>query len=98
VLNELDRRGDTEQAAEYRKALAANLALNAGWSWLFFRAHSLPAATIGAAVLAVNSIGLSRRAAKVDRRFGLALAPYALWTSFATVLAATVWQRNPGRS
>ena len=94
VLNELDRRGDTEQAAEYRRALAANLALNGGWSWLFFRAHNLPAATVGAAVLALNSIGLARRAAKVDRRFGLALAPYALWTSVATVLAGGIWQRN----
>lgn len=94
VLNELDRRADTEQAADYRRALAANLALNGGWSWLFFRAHNLPVATIGAAVLALNSIGLARRAAKVDRRFGLALAPYALWTSFATVLASVIWERN----
>jgi len=97
VLNELDRRGDDEQAAAYRKALAGNLALNGSWSWLFFRGHNLPAATIGAGVLAVSSISLARRAARVDRRFGLALAPYALWTSFATVLAGVVWQRNPDR-
>ena len=97
VLNELDRRGEEEQAAAYRKALAGNLALNGAWSWLFFRGHNLPAATIGAGVLALSSIGLARRAARVDRRFGLALAPYALWTSFATVLAGVVWQRNPHR-
>jgi tryptophan-rich sensory protein len=94
VLNELDRRGDTDQAAAYRKALAGNLALNGAWSWLFFRGHNLPAATVGAGILALNSIRLTRRAGAVDRRLGLALAPYALWTSFATVLAGVVWWRN----
>lgn len=94
VLNELDRRGDTEQASAYRKALAGNLFLNGAWSWVFFRAHNLPAATIGAGVLALNSIRLTRRAGAVDRRLGVALLPYALWTSFATVLAGVVWWRN----
>jgi translocator protein len=98
VLNELDRRGDAEEAAQYRTALATNLALNGAWSWVFFRAHNLPASTLGAAALAANSIGLARRAGRVRRRFGLALAPYALWTSFATVLSAVVWRRNPDRS
>jgi tryptophan-rich sensory protein len=94
VLNELDRRGDTEEAADFRKALAGNLALNGGWSWLFFRGHNLPASTLGAGVLALNSLSLARRAGRVDRRYGLALAPYAVWTAFATVLAGVVWSRN----
>ena len=94
VLNELERRGDSEGAAEYRKALATNLALNGAWSWLFFRWHNLPAATVGAGVLAVNSIRLARRAAQVDPRYGKFLAPYTVWTSFATLLAGVVWWRN----
>lgn len=94
VLNELDRRGDTEEAADFRKALAGNLALNGGWSWLFFRGHNLPASALGAGVLALNSLRLARRAGRVDRRYGLALAPYAVWTAFATVLAGVVWARN----
>jgi benzodiazapine receptor len=97
VLNELDRRGATDQAADFRKALAGNLALNGGWSWLFFRAHNLPASTLGAGVLALNSLRLVRRAGRVDRRFGWGLAPYALWTAFATVLAGVVWSLNPDR-
>ena len=92
VLNELDRRGDEEEAAAYRKALAANMALNGAWSWLFFRAHNLAASTIGAGVLAANTIALARRAGGVAPRFGRLLAPYALWTSFATVLAGVVWR------
>ncbi|HEY3338521.1 MAG TPA: TspO/MBR family protein [Propionicimonas sp.] len=97
VLNELDRRGETEQAADFRKALAGNLALNGGWSWLFFRGHNLPASTLGAGVLALNSLRLVRRAGRVDRRFALALAPYAAWTAFATVLAGVVWSLNADR-
>ncbi len=97
VLNELDRRGETGQAADFRTALAGNLALNGGWSWLFFRGHNLPASTLGAGLLALNSLRLVRRAGRVDRRFALALAPYALWTAFATVLAGVVWSLNPNR-
>jgi tryptophan-rich sensory protein len=98
VLNELDRRGDVHGAGEYRRALARNLVLNGAWSWLFFRAHNLPAATAGAAALAANSIRLTGRAGRVGGRFGWALAPYALWTSFATVLAGTLWALNRGRA
>ncbi len=97
VLNELDRRGEAGQAAEFRKALAGNMVLNGGWSWLFFRGHNLPASTLGAGVLALNSLRLARRAGRVDRRFGWALAPYALWTAFATVLAGVVWSLNTDR-
>ncbi len=94
VLNELDRQGDQDGAAEFRRALARNMALNGAWSWLFFRNRNLLASAIGAGLLAANSICLARRAARVGRHFGVALAPYAAWTSFATVLAAEVWRRN----
>jgi len=94
VLNELDRRGDADGAAEFRRALARNLALNGAWTWLFFRQRNLALSAIGAGLLAVNSICLTRRVARVARRFGVAMAPYAAWTSFATVLASAVWWRN----
>lgn len=94
VLNELDRRGDSAQSTSYERALARNMALNGGWSWLFFRSNSLPASTIGAAALATDSFRLARRAGRVRRGFGWALAPYAAWTAFATVLAGVVWSRN----
>lgn len=94
VLNELDRQGDKEGAAAFRAALARNMALNGAWSWLFFRNRNLLASAIGAGLLAVNSICLARRAARAGRRFGLVMAPYAAWTSFATVLATEVWRRN----
>lgn len=94
VLNELERRGDVDQAAQYRRALTTNLALNGLWSWLFFRWHHLGAASVGAGVLAADSILLARRAGRVSPLYGRLLAPYAAWTSFATVLATVVWWRN----
>ncbi len=94
VQNELQRRGETGRTASFRKALAANLALNGLWSWLFFRSHHLGAATAGAAALAASSVDLARRAGRVRPRYGRQLAPYAAWTSFATVLAGELWRRN----
>ncbi|GAA1436187.1 hypothetical protein GCM10009616_35410 [Microlunatus lacustris] len=46
------RRDDPRAAAAHRGALAVNLVLNASWSWVFFRAHRLPAAVVVAGALA----------------------------------------------
>ncbi|MCA0251729.1 MAG: tryptophan-rich sensory protein [Actinobacteria bacterium] len=97
VLNELERRGDDAAAAEYRRRLAVNLTLNGLWSWLFFRSRHLGAATAGAAALAASSSRLAKRAGGVRARYGWSLAPYAAWTSFATVLAGTIWSLNRSR-
>lgn len=94
VLDRLQRDGRDEKAAAYWRALAANLVLNAGWSWVFFKAHRLPAAIGVAGALAVSSIDLARRAARTGRGPAVALAPYAGWCSFATVLTAAIWRRN----
>lgn len=98
VLNELERRGETGAAAGYRRKLAVNLTLNGLWSWLFFRSHSLSAATAGAAALAASSSDLARSACRVSRGHGWSLAPYAAWTSFASVLAGTIWSLNRRRA
>ncbi|MFT4110805.1 TspO/MBR family protein [Propionicimonas sp.] len=95
ALTELDRRGETAEAAALRKALASNLALNGAWSWLFFRSHNLAASAVGAGALAASSLRLTLRAGRAGRRYAALLAPYALWTAFATVLATVVWRRNP---
>jgi len=86
--------GRHDRARAYAAALGVNLTLNAGWSWLFFRYHKLGASAVGAAVLAASSADLARRAAQADPRAGLALAPYPLWCTFATVLATGVWRLN----
>ena len=86
--------GEDGKANAYIAALGANLALNASWSWLFFKLHKLGPSVVGAGALAVSSVDLARRAADADPKFGAALAPYPLWCSFATLLSAGIWRRN----
>ncbi len=82
------------EARATKRALAVNLGLNAGWSFLFFRSHNLPLAAGEAAALAVSSAGLARRAWRVNRRAGWLLVPYAAWTTFATALTIEIARRN----
>jgi tryptophan-rich sensory protein len=86
--------GEPEKARRFEAALAANLALNASWTWVFFRGHRLGPAIAVAGTLAASSIDLARRAAPVDRRAAAGLGAYAAWCTFATVLSAAVWRRN----
>ena len=86
--------GDSGKATAYIAALGANLALNAGWSWVFFKMHKLGPSVIAAGALTASSADLTRRAADADPKFGAALAPYPLWCSFATLLSAGIWRRN----
>jgi benzodiazapine receptor len=98
----LDSGGDDAQAkaaqrgerAAYRGALAVNLVLNAGWSWLFWRARRPWLAAAECAVLAASSADLVRRSSRLSPAAGAALAPYALWCGFATVLSTAIARRN----
>lgn len=94
TIDTLNERGDTEQARAYSRALAVNLVLNAGWSWVFFNRRMLGPAAVGAAVLTASSADLARRAGTVNGAAGAALAAYPLWTGFATVLNTRIWQLN----
>lgn len=85
---------DRRQSSAYARALAANLALNAAWSWVFFRAHRLAAAAAVAGALTVSSTDLTRRTGAAHRTAGWAMAPYPLWCAFATVLSGTIWWKN----
>ncbi|MET4136101.1 TspO/MBR family protein [Pseudarthrobacter sp. PvP090] len=84
------------ELAAYRGALAANLVLNAAWSWLFWRARRPWLAAVECAVLTASSADLVRRTYHLNRSAGVSLAPYALWCGFATVLSAAIARLNPG--
>ncbi len=86
--------GDDAKARAYAAALGSNLILNAGWSWLFFKAHKLGLSAVAAGALAVSSADLARRAGDADPKLGVALAPYPLWCSFATLLSTSIWRLN----
>ena len=94
AIDRLRAAGRDKEARNYVVALAANLILNAGWSWLFFKHQKLGASAIGAAVLAASSADLARRTAAADPRAGAALAPYPLWCAFATVMSGHIWLLN----
>ena len=94
AIDRLRATGGDKEARNYVVALAANLILNAGWSWLFFKYQKLGASAIGAAVLAASSADLARRTAAADPRAGAALLPYPLWCAFATVMSGHIWVLN----
>lgn len=83
------------QARQFERAFAVNLVLNAAWSGLFFRSRRLPLASVEAAVLALSSADLARRAAPTGPGKVAALGTYAAWCTFATVLSSWVAAHNP---
>jgi translocator protein len=94
TLDQLEERGETEQARTYARLLALNLVLNGGWSWLFFNRRWLGAAAVGAAALTVSSADLTRRAVATRGSSAAPLALYPLWCAFATALSSRIWWLN----
>lgn len=90
--------GRTDEARAFEAALAANLVLNAAWTWLFFRARRPLAATLESAALAASTADLARRARTVSSGAHAALTPYLAWTAFATVLSGSIaWLNRSSR-
>ena len=85
------------RAAGARAALllwAVQLALNLGWSLVFFGARR-PGAALAEIVVLLIAIGATMRlAVRVDRAAAWLLAPYAAWVAFAAVLNAAIWRLN----
>jgi tryptophan-rich sensory protein len=72
------------------------LALNFGWSWLFFVEHA-----IGLAVAEIVALWLAIAATTVAFGrlvpvAGALLVPYLGWVTFAAALNVAVWRRNRG--
>ena len=94
AIDRLQAEGDDAKTRAYIAALGSNLVLNASWSWLFFARHKLGVSAVTAALLAASSADLARRTAQVNPKAGLALTPYPLWCTFATVLSTDIWRLN----
>jgi translocator protein len=73
---------------------AAQLALNAAWSPLFFGLRSPRLALAVIVVLLVMIALYTRAAARVDRPAAWMMAPYLAWVAFATLLNAEIARRN----
>ncbi len=76
-------------------SLGVNLTLNAAWNWMFFGLRNPKAGLAGTILLDLSNAELIRRTGRIDPRAAGALAPYALWCAFATVLNADIARRNP---
>lgn len=85
-------------ARRARRLFALQLGLNTGWSFLFFKLRSPLAALVELVLLWLAIVATIRSFAAVSRPAALLLVPYLLWTTFAGVLDAAIWQLNrPGR-
>ena len=74
---------------------AAQLALNALWTPLFFGFHRIDLALLEIVVLWAAIVATIVAFARTSRAAAWLLAPYLAWVSFATFLTFTLWRLNP---
>ena len=85
------------RAREVRLALGAwalQLALNLGWSFVFFGARLIGAALAEIALLLAAILATAVLFWRIDRVAGALFVPYAAWVAFATALNAALWRLN----
>ena len=70
------------------------LALNAAWSWIFFTNHAIGAALVEVLALWLAIVATIVAFGTIRRSAAALLLPYLAWTTFATVLTATIWRLN----
>jgi len=74
---------------------AAQLVLNAAWSWLFF-GFRMPGLAFGELIVLWCAIVATLAAFwRTTAPAGLLMLPYLLWTSFAACLNFAIWRLNP---
>lgn len=77
---------------------AVQLALNLGWSPLFFRAHQISGSLVLLIAIFVAAIATTFAFARVRRIAAWLLVPYLLWLGFAAVLNWRIMELNPNGS
>ncbi len=95
ALHVVSRRGSGSKSLRLAySAFGAQLALNAGWSFLFFGRRS-PLYAFVEIVLLWAAIVLTVIAFfRISKPAGLLLLPYLLWTTFAAALNFSIWRLN----
>jgi tryptophan-rich sensory protein len=73
---------------------AVQLALNFGWSWIFFVQHDLGLALAEIIALWLAIAATAAAFGRIQSTAGALLLPYLAWVTFASVLTATIWQLN----
>ena len=88
-------RAQSRDRSQLAGGLILDLALNAAWTPLFFRARRPRAALAEIACLNIANVLLIRQTWRADRTAAVLLVPYAAWTAFATALNAQIVRLNP---
>jgi tryptophan-rich sensory protein len=70
------------------------LALNWGWSFVFFTFHQIALAFFWIVALAILVAVLIMGLWRINRWAALLLTPYLAWLGFASYLAGTIWWLN----
>ena len=74
---------------------ALQLALNLGWTVVFFGLQKIGAALATIVVLDVGVAVTALAFRTIDRPAALLMLPYLAWVAFATVLNIAIWRLNP---
>ncbi|MFF4909927.1 TspO/MBR family protein [Streptomyces sp. NPDC001260] len=88
---------DGRERSRLATSVAVNLAVNAGWNWLFFGLRNPKAGLAGTLLLNLSNAQLIHRTARTDAAAARALLPYAGWCAFATALNASLVRKNTTR-
>jgi benzodiazapine receptor len=75
-------------------AWGVQLALNLGWSFVFFGARLIGAALLEIVALLAAIVVAAILAWRIDRVAGALLVPYIAWVGFAALLNASLWRLN----
>lgn len=87
----------SKEHAAKRSALAlflVQLALNAGWSWIFFGAHAIGWALVELLLLWAVLVATLFAFWRTSRLAAILLSPYLAWTTFAAALNGSIWALN----
>jgi tryptophan-rich sensory protein len=89
------RVGDREAKRWPLMLFALQLALNLGWTLVFFGLQKIDAALATIVVLDVGVTVTTLAFRTVDRLAASLMTPYLAWVVFATVLNVAIWRLNP---
>ena len=89
------RAGDRDTVRGPLTLFALQLAINLGWSVVFFGLQKIGSAVATIMVLDVAALVTTLAFRTVDRTAALLMTPYLAWVAFATVLNIAVWRLNP---
>jgi len=89
------RSADSDTTRGPLTLFALQLAINLGWTVVFFGLHKIASAVATIVVLDVAVLVTMLAFRAVDRVAALLMLPYVAWVAFATVLNVAIWRLNP---